>query len=188
MKSNDGFLIALGGNLPSTAGPPERTLRAALAMLGTSGCDVASVSRLYHTPCFPPGAGPDYVNAAAHLDFDGTAADLLAVLHRVEAEFGRERVQRWGRRTLDLDLIAAGGRVLPDLQGFTRWQRLPPKDQTRATPDRLILPHPRMQDRAFVLVPLADIAPDWRHPVLDLTVREMLAALPALARSEVIAL
>ncbi|WP_272008171.1 2-amino-4-hydroxy-6-hydroxymethyldihydropteridine diphosphokinase [Roseovarius sp. ZX-A-9] len=188
MKSSSVFLIALGGNLPSAAGSPEQTLRAALAILGKQGCDVVDVSKFYHTPCFPPGAGPDYVNAAARLAYAGTPADLLEVLHRVEAEFGRERVQRWGRRTLDLDLIAAGDTVLPDAQGFARWHDLPPDEQARATPDRLIVPHPRMHDRAFVLIPLADIAPEWRHPVLQRTVSEMLDTLPEQARKEVVAL
>ncbi|QIE46955.1 2-amino-4-hydroxy-6-hydroxymethyldihydropteridine diphosphokinase [Pseudohalocynthiibacter aestuariivivens] len=188
MGLGSGFLIALGGNLPSSAGPPEQTLRDALAILGKWGCSVVCVSEFYQTPCFPQGAGPDYVNAAARIDYDGTPSELLAVLHRVEAEFGRERVQRWGRRTLDLDLIAVGDLVLPDALIFAHWHDLPPEDQICATPDQLIVPHPRLQDRAFVLVPLADIAPDWCHPVLRRTVSEMLNALPAQARGEVVAL
>ena len=171
------FLIALGGNLPSKAGGPKDTLGAALDGLAETGVQIQAVSRFYQTPCFPAGAGPDYVNAAACVGFDGAAADLLRLLHQVEAEFGREREQRWGRRTLDLDLIAAGDTVLPDRQVHEDWRALPPESQARETPGRLIVPHPRVQDRAFVLVPLADIAPEWRHPVLDKTVLEMLKQL-----------
>lgn len=174
--------------MPSQAGPPDDTLRAALAALDREGLQVTAVSRFYRTPCFPAGAGPDYVNAAAQLTCTASPAQVLAMLHRIEAMFGRERVQRWGRRTLDLDLIAAGDLVLPDAQTHADWRDLPPDRQIEATPDTLILPHPRVQDRAFVLIPLCDVAPDWVHPVLGRTVRQMAAALPDEARKEVVAL
>ncbi len=108
-----------------------------------------------------------------------SAAELLSRLHKIEANFGRQRTQRWGMRTLDIDLLALGDAVLPDAATQTRWRNLEPRLQATQTPTDLILPHPRMQDRAFVLVPLADVAPEWRHPLLHLTVTEMLAALPA---------
>ncbi len=188
MNSDQVFLIALGGNLPSKAGNPEKTLHLAVKHLHDMGGRNLSVSRFYSTPCFPKGAGPDYVNAAAKLTFAGNARDFLTVLHRIEDEFGRERTQRWGRRTLDLDLIAAGDQVLPDKAGFQRWLRLPPDKQTQNTPDHLIVPHPRLQDRGFVLVPLADVAPDWSHPVLKKTVSQMLDDLPESQRHDIVAL
>ena len=91
---------------------------------------------------------------------------------------GRERVQRWGQRTLDLDLIASGDLVLPNGEIHQYWRDLPLEQQMSTAPDQLVLPHPRMQDRAFVLVPMAKIAPDWVHPVLKQSVLEMLDALP----------
>ena len=81
-----------------------------------------------------------------------------------------------------------GGTVLPDRQTYAEWRDLPLERQMREAPDTLILPHPRMQDRAFVLVPLADIAPGWRHPVSGRTVAQMLADLPDERRDEVRAL
>lgn len=186
MGEGQQVLIALGGNVPTEQGDPAQTLRAALQQLAQMGARVEAVSQFYETPCFPAGAGPDYVNAAARLTCRSDPQHILSMLHDVEAHFGRERVRRWGQRTLDLDLIAIGDVVLPDVQNYCAWRDLPLERQTQVAPDTLILPHPRVQDRAFVLVPLADVAPDWRHPVSGQTVRQMLNALPQEARAEVV--
>ena len=181
-------LVAAGANLPFLDHPPADTLRLAVKELVGEGFGAGPCSRLFVTPCFPAGAGPDYINAAFRLTWRGTAAEALAALHRVEARLGRERALRWGPRTLDLDLLALEDVVLPDGAGWAHWAGLSAERQTRETPDRLILPHPRMQDRAFVLVPLADVAPDWRHPVTGRSVAQMIAALPAIDRAAVVAL
>lgn len=178
-------LIAMGGNLPFETAGPEKSLSDALVQLCDEGAEILAVSRFFRTPAFPAGAGPNFVNAAAVLRHPGPPEAVLAILHRVEAAFGRTRDRRWGQRTLDLDLIAVGQQILPDRAGFDAWHDLTPEAQQVRAPDHLILPHPRLQDRAFVLMPLADVAPDWVHPVLGRSVRQMLEDLPQAARDEV---
>jgi 2-amino-4-hydroxy-6-hydroxymethyldihydropteridine diphosphokinase len=172
-------LIALGSNASSPWGDPTGTvLKAIFDVAGRLGADAVQ-SPLYRTPAFPVGAGPDFVNAAIRIPTGLDAQDVLAILHQIEAEAARTRTLRWGQRTLDLDLIALGNQVCPDLPTFTHWHGLAPDLQAKTAPDQLILPHPRAQDRSFVLVPLADVAPDWVHPVLGRSVVQMRDARPA---------
>ncbi|AVO38397.1 2-amino-4-hydroxy-6-hydroxymethyldihydropteridine diphosphokinase [Pukyongiella litopenaei] len=178
-------IIALGGNLPFGDRSPVVTLGRAVAAMAGLDISIRGLSRFFATPCFPAGAGPDYVNAVVAVETAMEPGALLTALHGIEARFGRARARRWGMRTLDLDLVAYGDRVLPDATVQTRWRHLPAEAQVRATPDRLILPHPRLQDRAFVLVPMADVAPGWTHPLTGHSVARMCAALPAADRDAV---
>jgi 2-amino-4-hydroxy-6-hydroxymethyldihydropteridine diphosphokinase len=150
------ILIALGANLPSTAGQPAETLRAALTALGTHGVDVRAVSKFYATPAWPDPNDPPFVNAVAHVETALSPTELLAALHNVETAFGRKRSERNAPRTLDLDLLDYDGRIGPG----------PPE-----------LPHPRMAERGFVLIPLKDVASDWRHPATGRNVQSLIADL-----------
>lgn len=149
-----------------------------MALLEEKGCSFERVSPLYSTPSYPSGSGPDFINAVASIRFRQDSAQLLQVLHRTEAKLHRSRSVRWGPRTVDLDLLAVGDLVLPDPETQGYWRGLPLARQLQDAPTDLILPHPRLQDRAFVLVPLVDVAPNWRHPILGKTARQMLNELP----------
>ena len=177
-------MIALGANLPMGERAPIQTLELALRLLADAGLPVLRRSRWFRTPAWPSGSGPDYVNGAAALGGDWAPEAVLATLHAVEARLGRTRDVRWGPRACDLDLIASGAAVRPDAATLRDWIARAGGDQL-ALPPGLLLPHPRLQDRAFVLVPLAEVAPDWVHPVLGKTVRDMLHALPDTAKAEV---
>lgn len=181
-------LIALGSNLKTPNCIPLDRLRKALIDVAEAGLTIRASSRFYHTPFFPANQGADFVNAVAVISGEFSAHEVLACLHQIEEAHDRKREKRWADRTLDIDLIAWGTGVLPDAVTFNRWRDLALEQQKIETPDQLILPHPRLQDRAFVLVPLAEVLPTWKHPVTDESVQDMLDALPESDKSEVIPL
>ena len=181
-------IIALGSNMNFECAEPLDVVEGALAALEVRGFVIRARSRYFNTPAFPAGSGPDFVNAVAVFEAPFDAAGALVQMHEVEAGFGRARALRWGARTLDLDLIAMGDSVFPDAQMHQYWRDLPLEAQKTQTPQELVLPHPRLAERAFVLVPLLDVAPDWRHPVTGASVRQMHDALSEVSRKEVVAL
>jgi len=161
-------LIGIGANLPGPDGAsPLDTARWAAAQLDAlPGLRLRALSRWYLTDPVPPSGQPPYVNAIACLIAASTAgepdpANLLGWLQAIEARGGRVRGEANAARSLDLDIVAmdeAGGMVRP-------------------APDPIV-PHPRAHLRAFVLVPLREVAPDWTHPVLRRSVRDLLRGLP----------
>lgn len=161
MHDDSGIFVALGSNLPATGcRSPQETLDRAIGALTECG-RVEQVSSWWCSPAWPPaGTGetpqPDFVNGVARISTDLPTAALLEQLLMIERRFGRVRPagQKWAARSLDLDLLDYRGSVL-------------------ASPE-LELPHPRLADRLFVLLPLQEIAPDWRHPVSRLGVADLI--------------
>jgi 2-amino-4-hydroxy-6-hydroxymethyldihydropteridine diphosphokinase len=159
------ILIGIGGNLESTRfGPPRDTLAAALAALAAQDINTLRRSGWYRSEPVPRSDQPWFINGVASLATELSASDLLARLQAAETQFGRVRGEHNAARVLDLDLLDYHSEV-------------------RQTPS-LVLPHPRMHERRFVLAPLVEIAPDWRHPLSGLTARQLLDQLGTEQRIE----
>lgn len=181
-------VVAIGSNQRLNNSSSSDVLSAALSRIAVSVGPIASLSRFFRTPAFPKGSGPDFVNAALVVRAQGSAGVILEKLHAIEHELGRVRETRWGQRTIDIDLIAVEQNIVPNSETYKKWQLLPFSQQSKIAPDQLILPHPRMQDRAFVLGPMRDICPDWVHPVIQKSVSQMYDVLDSHYKAEVIPL
>ena len=158
--------IALGSNLNLEGFSSHELLKEAISEFGKSNFQLQAISRFFKNPAFPIGSGPDFVNAVIKVRTHEKAQKVMDQLHAIEKKFGRSRGKRWGERTLDLDLIAYDQSIKPNKSVYLYWHNLKQENQIFEAPSDLILPHPRMHERAFVLIPLLDIAPNWIHPVL----------------------
>lgn len=161
------IFLGIGANLPHERhGSPRQTLEAALELLGRHGVHTLQLSPWYRTAPVPVSDQPWFVNAVVAVETALAPDALLAELHRVEAAFGRARTVPNAARPIDLDLLDYRGQIAP------------------GGPGKATLPHPRMERRAFVLRPLADLAPDWRHPISGRPIGALVADLPADQRAE----
>lgn len=149
-------VIALGSNMPGAYADSPALLEAALAAFPAEGLAVLARSGWWRSAAWPDPTGPAYTNGVAIVETPLSPRQVLAALHRIERAFGRVRGELNAARTLDLDLIAHG--------------RL-----TSEAPD-LVLPHPRAHERLFVMGPLAETAPGWRHPVSGATAAQLAVA------------
>jgi 2-amino-4-hydroxy-6-hydroxymethyldihydropteridine diphosphokinase len=143
-RCDDAVVVALGSNLGGGQGSSVAVLEAALGRFEGLGLKILKRSAWWRSHAWPDRSQPDYLNGVAIVETRLNAFDALQALHAIEAEFGRVRHERNAARTLDLDLIAHG--------------------RQRLDGPGLRLPHPRAAERRFVMGPLAQIAPAWRHP------------------------
>ena len=173
------YVIALGGNLPDYVRSSLAIVGSVPAVFKEKGQLVRFVSRFFLTQSYPLGSGPDFVNAVMVVQSSLGSHEMMNLCHVIEKRFDRQRSTRWAPRTLDLDIIAQGPKVMPNREEQDLWRTLSAHQQTERAPDDLILPHPRMQDRAFVLVPMCDVCPEWVHPVLQRSARALCGDLPA---------
>lgn len=151
------IVVGLGANLPSERfGAPRKTLEAAIEALEGLGVRVVARSRWYSSAAYPASDQPRYVNAVISVETKLSPEALLELLHDIERNFGRKRTIANAAREIDLDLLAFGDLI-----------------RAESAP---ILPHPRLPERAFVLRPLCDIAPEWRHPQLGQSASELAEA------------
>ena len=156
----DDLYIGLGANLPHPwFGPPISTLEHVLSLFPERGLRVLARSPWYESAPVPASDQPWYVNGVVRVATTLSPREVLSSLHAIEAELGRQRVERNEARSVDLDIVAFGKMVLNG-------------------PNAPIVPHPRMRERAFVLRPLADLAPDWRHPATGEPIADLIAQLP----------
>lgn len=163
------IFIGIGANLPSSFGTTRETCERAVAALATAGLRIVARSRWYETAPMPTSDQPWYVNGVVAVETDVNPTELLQILHEIEARFGRVRRIRNEARVLDLDLLAYDDRVASD---------------PTAAP---ILPHPRLRERAFVLLPLAELAPDWRHPETGERIDALIARLDPSQQTRILA-
>lgn len=154
------IFIAIGSNLPHPDfGSPAAVCEAAVEAIGARGCTVLARSRWYRSAPVPAADQPDFINGVVSVETKHNPLELLNKLHDIEARFDRVRSVPNAARTLDLDLLAYNETVTDG-------------------PDAPLLPHPRLAERAFVLLPLRDIAPEWRHPGLGSPLAALIEALP----------
>ena len=156
------IIIALGSNLTGPWGSPTTTVTRAIAELADRNIRILKSSQLFLTAPFGVTNQPDFVNAVIAVSTAMPPQSLMRVLHDIERSAGRKRLKRWGPRTLDLDLLDYHGRIL--------------SPRTRSIKP-LVLPHPGIELRSFVLCPLMEIAPQWKHPVSHRTAEQFLRRL-----------
>ena len=159
------ILIGLGANVPGPWGLPRQTLTKALETLNQAPLSLVKSSTIIITKPFGMTDQPDFVNAVALIKTELESEALMAHLHEIELSAERRRTVRWGPRTLDLDLLDYNGLILNG-EGDSHGHQTP-----------LILPHPGISERTFVLEPIAEIAPDWKHPLSGCTAQALLQKL-----------
>ena len=173
------YVVVLGSNLSSEFGNSAETLKKCVSEIRSySAIQSLLESNWYISSSFIDEREPRYVNVGIRFSANIKPIDLLSFTSGLEEKFGRKRQRRWEPRTCDIDILLCDQLILPSKFHFEKWLKLDLSDQIKLSPNELILPHPRLQDRTFFLKPLNDLQPDWVHPFLEIKAKEMLDSLP----------
>ena len=174
------YIVVLGSNLSSEFGNSAETLKKCVDEI-RSNPDIESLSESnwYISSSFLNKREPRYVNVGIRFITKLNPISLLHFTSGLENKYGRKRQERWGPRTCDIDILLCDQLILPSKLYFEKWLKLDFFEQKELSPDELILPHPRLQERTFFLKPLNDLQPDWTHPFLEMKAKEMLDSLPS---------
>ena len=168
------YLIALGSNLEKQNLSRLETINTALGFFSQFNIILIKVSSFWESRSYPDKSQPNFINAVTEVHSELNPYQILHELKNIEKKMGRKNKTRWENRVLDLDILCAGSIILPNINVFNEWMKMPLQKQTEKQPNELILPHPRIQDRLFVLKPLNEIDPDWIHPILNKTTLELI--------------
>lgn len=162
------IVIGLGSNLKTEKySSSKEILEASISLLHEKGLRIVKISNFYETEPVPKSDQPWFVNAAICVETSFEAHELLRILHEIENELGRVRKERWEARIIDLDLLCYNEMVVPTKN---EWKRKSKEE----IPNGVIIPHPRLHERDFVLIPMNEIASDWKHPIFDKTTQKLL--------------
>ena len=176
------YLISFGANLDSEFGSPMDGLKYAINEFSMFGFNVRQQSKWYSSLSYPDPKDPKYINGCLEMFCEFEPFEVLTKLKNIEKRMGRTTDERWSSRTCDFDILSCRSSknfILPSKKVFRYWFSLPLDKQLKMRPNELVLPHPRMQDRSFVLIPLYDIQPNWIHPVLGVRLISMIDKLSA---------
>ena len=174
------YIVVLGSNLSSEFGNSAETLKKCVDEIRSNPSIVSLLeSNWYISASFLNKGDPRYINVGIRFSTKLNPIKLLNFTSGLENKYGRKRRERWGPRTCDIDILLCDQQILPSKLYFNKWLNLNLSDQIKLVPNELILPHPRLQERTFFLMPLDDLQPDWIHPFLKVKAKEMLDSLPS---------
>ncbi len=172
MRSKVKAVIGIGSNLPSPFGCFRQTLLESIRRIKhLPSLQILAQSPLYRSEAWPVGGGqPDYVNMAVLVEVKMSAQELLIALQKIESDMGRVRAERWAARAIDLDLLAFGESISPTV---ALWHSVEASEDQTAYLEDVTVPHPRLHKRLFAIIPFSDIYPEWQHPILLQTAKEI---------------
>ena len=168
------YNIALGANINSSVGSPIETLKACIEKFEKKNISIKKMSNWYESEAFPNPLDPPFVNCCLSVETVFKPQELLNFFLRIEEVLGRKEKKRWGPRVCDIDILSQGQQILPNRSEFNYWYKMDFEIQKIKKPTELIIPHPRIQDRDFVLVPFCEIEENWFHPFLKKNIKKIL--------------